>query len=843
MSTTRLHPHHSLPAPVVHATFSVSQSKSHVLAGVQDAYWSDDEAEDAECPLCLEEMDISDLNFKPCICGYQICRFCWHHIKENLNKRCPACRRVYTDDAIEFKPIATQDHKRLTQQKKQRDRERKDLEALGRKHLANVRVVQRNVVYVVGIGPRFAKEELIPTLRSNEYFGQYGKITKILLVKRNSPGGGVPVVGLYITYHRREDAARAIAAVDGTQSPGGGRDIMRASYGTTKYCMAFLRGVSCTGLPRAASWAQKGSTIVPSSVGSNPNMISSTMFVPPRQPRRTGPVRLSRNVATTGSSSTNDSRPGTTKSVERKLISLSSSRPSTPVEASRVDGNGESKTTKMKESVVPSLSNSPAPSITTSDQGSAVQEMPPSLPIRPDSTDSSQSNHGPRSTKLPNVPLVPPGLAVPPGISSPSRPPRAETASPQTPLLASHSSYQMSTAARALLDDVKARRESALPISSGLSPFPDFDRTLQTLSGEDGGGFSFNLDPKLADEADSAENLPDFDMTSTIPFRGSYLDAFPALRSGTPYTHPPLGYPQTVAHPIYDPSAARPASGSLLEKQAVRGASYLGSFNPFSEPSADSVTSSPSPSLRSSYSPIDEERKVSRFGFARGRQSSTATSSSLHSIPPLNYSNDLQPLYHSPDEPVHPWPPGLHDIHVSSPLSGSPLPHSATAQPMFVPHQGHLQSLSSGDLSEAQLRNFIQSSQERENGIAHARRTLDSQQLQFRASQTFEDPAIMLASFAAPASMDLEFPSYGPPPGLPVPSPGLPPVQQHGGISERRNNSTQGESFVSCLEGREATVPSTVLSQCGTSTIDNDSSRKFFSPSSARESAAFHYRT
>ena len=51
-------------------------------------------------------------------------------------------------------------HKRLTQQKKQRDRERKELEALGRRHLANVRVVQRNVVYIVGIGPRFAKEEV-----------------------------------------------------------------------------------------------------------------------------------------------------------------------------------------------------------------------------------------------------------------------------------------------------------------------------------------------------------------------------------------------------------------------------------------------------------------------------------------------------------------------------------------------------------------------------------------------------------------------------------------------------------------------------------------------------------
>ena len=67
-----------------------------------------------------------------------------------------------------------------------------------------------------------------------------------MLVKRTPPGGSAPVVGLYITYHRREDAARCIAAVDGTASPGGGNEVMRASYGTTKYCMAFLRGVSCS---------------------------------------------------------------------------------------------------------------------------------------------------------------------------------------------------------------------------------------------------------------------------------------------------------------------------------------------------------------------------------------------------------------------------------------------------------------------------------------------------------------------------------------------------------------------------------------------------------------------
>lgn len=39
------------------------------------------------------------------VCRTQICRFCWHHIKENLNRRCPACRREYTDEAVQFKPI------------------------------------------------------------------------------------------------------------------------------------------------------------------------------------------------------------------------------------------------------------------------------------------------------------------------------------------------------------------------------------------------------------------------------------------------------------------------------------------------------------------------------------------------------------------------------------------------------------------------------------------------------------------------------------------------------------------------------------------------------------------
>jgi len=40
----------------------------------------------------------------------QICRFCWHHIKENLNGLCPACRRQYSENQVEFKPMTSEEY-------------------------------------------------------------------------------------------------------------------------------------------------------------------------------------------------------------------------------------------------------------------------------------------------------------------------------------------------------------------------------------------------------------------------------------------------------------------------------------------------------------------------------------------------------------------------------------------------------------------------------------------------------------------------------------------------------------------------------------------------------------
>ena len=47
------------------------------------------------CPLCVEEMDATDMALIPCPCGYQICLLCLNKIRNEGNKQCPACRSEY----------------------------------------------------------------------------------------------------------------------------------------------------------------------------------------------------------------------------------------------------------------------------------------------------------------------------------------------------------------------------------------------------------------------------------------------------------------------------------------------------------------------------------------------------------------------------------------------------------------------------------------------------------------------------------------------------------------------------------------------------------------------------
>lgn len=199
-------------------------------------------------PLCVEEMDISDKNFKPCPCGYQVCQFCYNNIRSNLNGKCPACRRPYSDENVEYKVISQeewkQDHLRQARkerERKQKEREKKEVDVAPKKHLSGMRVIQKNLVYVIGLNPNIPTEELHNTLRGDQFFGQYGKIQKIVINKRTNANGN-PGLGVYVTFARKEDAARCIAAVDGSINDG---KYLRAAYGTTKYCSSYLRGQPC----------------------------------------------------------------------------------------------------------------------------------------------------------------------------------------------------------------------------------------------------------------------------------------------------------------------------------------------------------------------------------------------------------------------------------------------------------------------------------------------------------------------------------------------------------------------------------------------------------------------
>ncbi|CAN1145658.1 CCR4-NOT transcription complex subunit 4, partial [Linum perenne] len=170
------------------------------------------------CPLCAEEMDLTDQQLKPCQCGYEICVWCWHHIMDMAEKdasegRCPACRTPYDKEKI----VGTGPNERLVCEINERKKSQKSKTkpSEGRKQLSSVRVIQRNLVYIVGLPLNFADEDL---LQRREYFGQYGKVLKVSMSR--TPTGVVQ------------------------QFPNNTCSV--AYFGTTKYCHAWLRNVPCT---------------------------------------------------------------------------------------------------------------------------------------------------------------------------------------------------------------------------------------------------------------------------------------------------------------------------------------------------------------------------------------------------------------------------------------------------------------------------------------------------------------------------------------------------------------------------------------------------------------------
>uniref|UniRef100_K7LZK9 CCR4-NOT transcription complex subunit 4 n=1 Tax=Glycine max TaxID=3847 RepID=K7LZK9_SOYBN len=203
------------------------------------------------CPICTEEMDLTDQQLKPCKCGYEICVWCWHHIMEMAQKdetesRCPACRSPYDKERIVT--MAANCQRLVAEMNSQHKKKMQKLNLKpksvdGRKHLSDVRVIQRNLVYIIGLPLNLADEEL---LQRREYFGRYGKVMKVS-ISRTANGiiqhSANSSCCVYITYSKESEAVQCIQSVHCFVLEG---RPLRACFGTTKYCHAWLRNVPCS---------------------------------------------------------------------------------------------------------------------------------------------------------------------------------------------------------------------------------------------------------------------------------------------------------------------------------------------------------------------------------------------------------------------------------------------------------------------------------------------------------------------------------------------------------------------------------------------------------------------
>ena len=79
-----------------------------------------------------------------------------------------------------------------------------------------------------------------------EYFGQYGKIKRLVVnnMKAYNPDGvNGPSFSAYISYSTSYEASLALLSIDNTLYD---EHILKASFGSTKYCLHFLRNIECT---------------------------------------------------------------------------------------------------------------------------------------------------------------------------------------------------------------------------------------------------------------------------------------------------------------------------------------------------------------------------------------------------------------------------------------------------------------------------------------------------------------------------------------------------------------------------------------------------------------------
>ena len=218
----------------------------------------------------------------------------------------------------------------------------------------DVRVLQRNLLYVVGLPPSISKEE---TLRKKEYFGRFGRIVKIAVNRKPiNPGDSTRVsYSAYVTFKRAQDAAEAMKSMTGVAVEG---RVIRCTYGTTKYCSHFLRNQPCNNpaclylheVARPEDSYSKDDLTMAERFGVGSFAQQST--APLHQPGAVAPASSSTTPPTTASSSSPSTAPLSAEPAQSTLLARSVSLPA----------QSSQKSSSAAPSPLPSPALAPAPS-------------------------------------------------------------------------------------------------------------------------------------------------------------------------------------------------------------------------------------------------------------------------------------------------------------------------------------------------------------------------------------------------------------------------------------------------------------------------------------------------
>ena len=119
--------------------------------------------------------------------------------------------------------------------------------------MGRIRVIQRNLMYVTNMPPAMADQRKA----SSQHFGEFGTVARLVIrtIPASKPHQS-PVVSAYVTYVEEASTALAISQLNGKFVDG---KRLRASFGSNKYCNAFIRNEACTN-PRCSYLHQLSGT-------------------------------------------------------------------------------------------------------------------------------------------------------------------------------------------------------------------------------------------------------------------------------------------------------------------------------------------------------------------------------------------------------------------------------------------------------------------------------------------------------------------------------------------------------------------------------------------------------